>query len=103
MSTTDPARSHEHRENEVNVALWSEAIALMRSAHSGDQLAGRIVLDTTTDLRPLTEMLLQLLEVHLLDTDDAAMCRFLSVAADAGPPPRYGFRPMPHAPRRAAS
>lgn len=84
-------------------ARWTEAIELFRSAYRGDQLAGRVVLDTTAELRPLTEMLLQLLEVHLLDADDDSMSRFLSIAAHSGPPPRYGYRPMPHPRPRTAS
>lgn len=85
------------------VARWDEAISLSRAAHRGDQLAGRLILDTCDDLRPLTELLLQLVEVHLLDADEASTARFLAVAASSGPPPRYGYRPMPRAhPGRAS-
>ena len=84
-------------------ALWDEAISLFRAAHRGDQLAGRMILDTCDDLRPLTELLLQLVEVHLLDADEISMARFTAVAASSGPPPRYGYRPMPRPhPRRAS-
>ncbi|MFL0579840.1 hypothetical protein [Dietzia sp. 179-F 9C3 NHS] len=82
-------------------ASWAEAIDLFRAAHRGDQLAGRMILDTTGDLRQLTEMLLQLVEVHLLDADDDALARFVTAAARCGPPPRYGSRPFAgHRPRR---
>lgn len=103
MTALDQMRDEDGRGNDGAVARWAEAISLFQSAYRGDQLAGRVVLDTTDELRPLTEMLLQLLEVHLLDADDASMSRFLSSAAHAGPPPRYGYRPMPHPRPRAAS
>lgn len=82
---------------------WNEAISLFSTAHRGDQLAGRIVLDTATELRLLIEMSLQLLQVHLMDTEDSSVSRFLTAAASAGPPPRYGIRPMPRQRPKSAS
>ena len=75
--------------------LWRESIELFRSAYLGDHLAGRVVLDTVSDTRRLTEGLLQLLQVHLIDADESSMTRFLSIAEATGPPPQYGSRPLP--------
>lgn len=75
--------------------LWRESIELFRSAYHGDHLAGRVVLDTASDTRRLTEGLLQLLQVHLIDVDERSMARFLSIAESTGPPPQYGSRPLP--------
>lgn len=76
-------------------SLWRESIELFRSAYRGDHLAGRVVLDTVSDTRRLTEGLLQLLQVHLIDVDERSMTRFLSIAESTGPPPQYGSRPLP--------
>lgn len=76
-------------------SLWRESIALFRSAYLGDHLAGRVVLDAVPDTRRLTEFLLLLLQVHLIDVDEVSMTRFLSIAEATGPPPRYGSRPLP--------
>lgn len=75
--------------------VWREAIELFRAAYRGDQLAGQLVLDTTADSRRLIEGLLQLLQVHLIDAGEASVSKFLAIAESAGPPPRYGARPMP--------
>ena len=95
--------SRRTKNGEADRQVWEEAISLFSAAYRGDHLAGQVVLDTATEPRLLTEMLLQLLQVHLMDTDSEAMSKFLSAAASAGPPPPYGARPLPRQRPRSSS